>query len=178
MMSYEPVRSRYVKLTKDQDAPLEEIRPGELNQPVRVPQVRAPIWDSVFDVLLFWIFHMIEDGFKFRKKGFYSMLILPFLFQLGVRRCPECGQPLPESYEPPADESWTTAIGGCAKDPESCKISSSFMCLHWKAETVICTYIGCIWNSRTIFFVWSIVTFLYVIHIVDMFDIIFSVSCS
>ncbi|THU44969.1 hypothetical protein C4D60_Mb02t12960 [Musa balbisiana] len=61
-MSYEPVRSRYVKLTKDQDAPIEEIRPGELNQPVRVPQ-------------------------------------------LGVRRCPECGQPLPESYEPPADES-------------------------------------------------------------------------
>ncbi|URD89708.1 hypothetical protein MUK42_27777 [Musa troglodytarum] len=56
MISYELVRSRYVKLTKDQDAPLEEIRPGELNQP------------------------------------------------LGVRRCPECGQPLPESYEPPADE--------------------------------------------------------------------------
>ena len=31
--------SRYVKLTKDQDSPMEEIRPGELNQPVRVPQV-------------------------------------------------------------------------------------------------------------------------------------------
>ncbi|URD89707.1 hypothetical protein MUK42_27777 [Musa troglodytarum] len=43
MISYELVRSRYVKLTKDQDAPLEEIRPGELNQPVQ----------SVFDVL-FW----------------------------------------------------------------------------------------------------------------------------
>jgi hypothetical protein len=32
--------SRYVKLTKDQDAPTEDIRPGELNQPVHVPQVR------------------------------------------------------------------------------------------------------------------------------------------
>jgi hypothetical protein len=31
--------SRYVKLTKDQDAPAEDIRPGELNQPVHVPQV-------------------------------------------------------------------------------------------------------------------------------------------
>lgn len=30
--------SRYVKLTKDQ-APLEEIKPGELNQPIDVPQV-------------------------------------------------------------------------------------------------------------------------------------------
>lgn len=34
------VSSRYVKLTKDQDAPAEDIRPGELNQPVQVPQVR------------------------------------------------------------------------------------------------------------------------------------------
>lgn len=41
MMSDVTVPSRYVKLTKDQDVPLEEIRPGELNQPVRVPQVRV-----------------------------------------------------------------------------------------------------------------------------------------
>uniref|UniRef100_A0A453RQS0 Uncharacterized protein n=1 Tax=Aegilops tauschii subsp. strangulata TaxID=200361 RepID=A0A453RQS0_AEGTS len=33
-----PPASRYVKLTKDQDAPGEDIRPGELNQPVHVPQ--------------------------------------------------------------------------------------------------------------------------------------------
>lgn len=32
--------SRYVKLTKDQDASAEDIRPGELNQLVQVPQVR------------------------------------------------------------------------------------------------------------------------------------------
>lgn len=31
-------QSRYVKLTKDQ-APLEDIKPGELNQPIEVPQV-------------------------------------------------------------------------------------------------------------------------------------------
>ena len=30
--------SRYVKLTTDQ-GPLEEIKPGELNQPIEVPQV-------------------------------------------------------------------------------------------------------------------------------------------
>lgn len=30
--------SRYVKLKKDQ-APLEDIKPGELNQPIEVPQV-------------------------------------------------------------------------------------------------------------------------------------------
>lgn len=38
-MSEETAASRYVKLTKEQDAPAEEIRPGELNQPVDVPQV-------------------------------------------------------------------------------------------------------------------------------------------
>lgn len=33
------IQSKYVKLTKDQ-APLEEdIKPGELNQPIHVPQV-------------------------------------------------------------------------------------------------------------------------------------------
>ncbi|KAJ3672550.1 hypothetical protein LUZ60_007271 [Juncus effusus] len=69
--------SSYVKLTKDQDAPVEEIRPGELNQPMRVPE-------------------------------------------LEVRKCVECGQPLPESYEPPSDEPWTSGIFGCAEDPESC----------------------------------------------------------
>lgn len=67
----------YVKLTKDHNAPVEEIRPGELNQPVEVPQ-------------------------------------------LVVHRCQECGQPLPESYEPPADEPWTTGICGCAEDIDSC----------------------------------------------------------
>ncbi|KAA8533868.1 hypothetical protein F0562_031385 [Nyssa sinensis] len=69
-------QSRYVKLTKDQ-APLEDIKPGELNQPIDVPQ-------------------------------------------LNVHRCNECGQPLPESFEPPADEPWTTGIFGCAEDTESC----------------------------------------------------------
>ncbi|KAK3001355.1 hypothetical protein RJ639_021134 [Escallonia herrerae] len=68
-------QSRYVKLTKDQ-APVEDIRPGELNQPIDVPQ-------------------------------------------LNVRKCHECGQPLPESFEPLANEPWTTGIFGCAEDTES-----------------------------------------------------------
>ncbi|KAF7824847.1 cell number regulator 6-like [Senna tora] len=69
-------QSRYVKLTKDQ-VPLEDIQPGELNQPIEVPQ-------------------------------------------LAVRKCCECGQPLPESYSPPGDEPWTTGIFGCAEDRDSC----------------------------------------------------------
>ncbi|GAB2222113.1 hypothetical protein Droror1_Dr00013314 [Drosera rotundifolia] len=69
--------SRYVKLTKDQAPVEEEIKPGELNQPIPVSQ-------------------------------------------LSVRKCSECGQHLPESYEPPADEPWTTGIFGCAEDTESC----------------------------------------------------------
>jgi hypothetical protein len=72
--------SRYVKLGKEQDAPVEDIRPGELNQPVHVPQ-------------------------------------------LVVHRCAECGQPLPESYEPPSNEPWTTGIFGCGQDMDSCELS-------------------------------------------------------
>ncbi|KAK0582799.1 hypothetical protein LWI29_029688 [Acer saccharum] len=73
--------SRYVKLTKDQ-GPVDDITPGELNQPIQVPQ-----------------------------------LILVTVVQLNVHRCVECGQVLPESYEPPADEDWATGI---AKEFSSC----------------------------------------------------------
>ncbi|XP_054782436.1 cell number regulator 6 [Prosopis cineraria] len=69
-------QSRYVKLTKDRGQ-LQDITPGELNQPVEVPS-------------------------------------------LNVHRCQECGQVLPESYEPPADEDWTTGICSCVEDTESC----------------------------------------------------------
>ncbi|KAM1202858.1 hypothetical protein FF1_018956 [Malus domestica] len=77
--------SRYVKLTKDQ-APAEDIKPGELNQLIEVPQ-------------------------------------------LNVHRCHECGQPLPESYQPPGDEPWTTGIFGCAEDRESCLIGLFCPCV-------------------------------------------------
>lgn len=36
--------SRYVKLNKEHEQPVEEIRPGELNQPVYVPQVGGMAW--------------------------------------------------------------------------------------------------------------------------------------
>ncbi|KAG6780909.1 hypothetical protein POTOM_013788 [Populus tomentosa] len=39
---------------------------------------------------------------------------------LEVCKCNECGQPLPENFQPPADEPWTTGIFGCAEDTESC----------------------------------------------------------
>ncbi|KAM7274763.1 hypothetical protein ACFE04_016629 [Oxalis oulophora] len=80
-------QSRYVKLTRAQEnAPDEDINPGELNQPVQVPQ-------------------------------------------LCVRRCLECGQTLPESYEPPADEEWTSGIFGCADDFESCRTGMFCPCI-------------------------------------------------
>ncbi|KAL3645194.1 Cell number regulator 6 [Castilleja foliolosa] len=41
--------------------------------------------------------------------------------QLHVPKCNECGQTLPESYQAPADEPWTTGIFDCARDPESCR---------------------------------------------------------
>nr|CAB3502324.1 unnamed protein product [Digitaria exilis] len=45
--------SRYVKLTKDQDAPDEDIRPGELNQPVHVPQ-NSPCDPCMVHCCLHW----------------------------------------------------------------------------------------------------------------------------
>ncbi|XP_071937520.1 cell number regulator 6-like [Coffea arabica] len=70
------VDGTYVQLTKEQEA-LEDITPGELNQPIDVVQITAA-------------------------------------------RCPQCGQALPESYHPPANEDWSTGIFGCADDPDSC----------------------------------------------------------
>ncbi|KAG5409471.1 hypothetical protein IGI04_005790 [Brassica rapa subsp. trilocularis] len=67
--------SRYVKLTKEQ-APVDEVNPGELNQPIQVPQ-------------------------------------------LAVYKCNECGQTLPENFEAPSDEPWTTGIFGCTEDMDS-----------------------------------------------------------
>ncbi|KAM0934578.1 putative PLAC8 motif-containing protein [Dioscorea sansibarensis] len=83
--------SRYVQITEEQrDEPLETIQPGELNQPIEVPQ-------------------------------------------LEVRRCHECGQPLPESYQPPADEPWSTGIFACADDPDSCWSGLFCPCVEKKA---------------------------------------------
>lgn len=55
-----------------------------------------------------------------------ALIILWVNVQLHVRKCNECGQPLPESYEPPANEPWTTGIFGCAEDTESCKLTDHF----------------------------------------------------
>ncbi|XP_075512483.1 cell number regulator 6-like [Primulina tabacum] len=40
--------------------------------------------------------------------------------QLHVR-CDECRQPLPESYQAPADEPWSTGIFECSQDTKSCR---------------------------------------------------------
>jgi hypothetical protein len=55
-----------VKLTKDQK-PLEDIKPGELNQPIDVPQV----WFQKFSFLVFgFLFLFLECYALFRKWSF------------------------------------------------------------------------------------------------------------
>ncbi|KAH7855524.1 hypothetical protein Vadar_025834 [Vaccinium darrowii] len=49
--------------------------------------------------------------------------------QLRVRKCDACGQRLPESFEFPKDEPWSTGILGCAEDPESCWIGLLCPCV-------------------------------------------------
>lgn len=44
--------SRYVKLTKDQ-VPVEDIRPGELNQPIEVPQVLPSLSHCVTYIIIY-----------------------------------------------------------------------------------------------------------------------------
>ncbi|XP_058739491.1 cell number regulator 6 [Vicia villosa] len=86
-------RSRYVKLNKDKEqAPFRDITPGELNQPIDIPQ-------------------------------------------LNPRRCLECGQVLPETYQPPADEDWTTGICGCFEDIDSCRTGLFCPCVLFGRNT-------------------------------------------
>ncbi|KAK9724443.1 hypothetical protein RND81_05G072300 [Saponaria officinalis] len=40
--------------------------------------------------------------------------------QLHVRKCNECGQVLPDSYQAPANEPWSSGIFSCTQDTESC----------------------------------------------------------
>lgn len=84
--------SRYVKLTKDQ-APLEDIKPGELNQPIDVPQVST----CLSMISKFFIFFcsisrwqtrnacmMIDwdwpstDAFPLWKRGFFLVIRMRF----------------------------------------------------------------------------------------------------
>lgn len=43
--------------------------------------------------------------------------------QANGRTCELCGQSLPVSYVPPADEDWATGIFGCLDDSNSCKLN-------------------------------------------------------
>lgn len=48
-----------------------------------------------------------------------------------VHRCNECGQPLPETYEPPGTEPWTSGIFGCADDMDTCTTPTLFLVLRF-----------------------------------------------
>ncbi|RVW15254.1 Cell number regulator 6 [Vitis vinifera] len=162
--------SRYVKLKKDQ-APVEDITPGELNQPIEVPQITVlclvieAMWGKkIFLTCLsigvcvnpIHVFSVNDNdvstsstsnqqslfpcffGMPTVSDSFCALLIMSVTGQLIVHRCNECGQPLPESYQPPADEDWTTGICGCAEDRESYKDTKPHMVLVleiWKGWT-------------------------------------------
>lgn len=65
--------SRYVKLTKEQSAPTEDIRPGELNQPIDVPQV---------SLHTFYIYMCVH--FRFNSSVQHQMIIF-VCYRLGCR---------------------------------------------------------------------------------------------
>lgn len=67
--------SRYVKLTKEQAAPSEDIKPGELNQPIDVPQVF--LFFFLARVLLILISWLCENKFRF---GFISRIDSKFIY--------------------------------------------------------------------------------------------------
>eukprot|EP00271_Cylindrocystis_brebissonii_P013023 TRINITY_DN32569_c0_g1_i1.p1 TRINITY_DN32569_c0_g1~~TRINITY_DN32569_c0_g1_i1.p1 ORF type:complete len:228 (-),score=26.52 TRINITY_DN32569_c0_g1_i1:496-1179(-) len=78
--------SQYVKLRLDNITNQPESEPGELNQPVEVPQLNLP-------------------------------------------RCFECGQVLPQAFQPPADEPWATGIFSCGQDRASCLLGAFCPCV-------------------------------------------------
>ena len=57
-------QSSYVKLNKDQ-VPLEDITPGELNQPIEVPQVRFQIPSSPFESFVSSTYIILHSFFLF-----------------------------------------------------------------------------------------------------------------
>ncbi|XLU33941.1 hypothetical protein S245_070007 [Arachis hypogaea] len=79
---------------------------------------------SVSFVVFSFIFRLILIVVSYKSRLLYTPLVyatVQILQANSVRKCPECKQPLPESYSPPADEPWTTGIFGCTEDRESCK---------------------------------------------------------
>ncbi|KAH6812176.1 PLAC8 family protein, partial [Perilla frutescens var. frutescens] len=45
------------------------------------------------------------------------------------RTCEQCGQPLPASYSPPADEDWAIGILSCHQDTNTCVTGLFCPCL-------------------------------------------------
>jgi len=115
----ESKQSRYVKLTKDHEITVQEdIVPGELNLPTQVS-------------FSFSLSNERSNGgnpclVSGRPKSWSTYFRHWFMnfdaLQSLLRKCYECRQPLPESYEPPADEPWMTGIFGCVEDRESCML--------------------------------------------------------
>lgn len=84
-------QSRYVKLTKDQ-APLEDITPGELNQPVQVPQAGQVSfahafclgamlrrWGKTFlgQMRVFVMLFVLKVGWQLQQQQPYYMALIP-----------------------------------------------------------------------------------------------------
>eukprot|EP00897_Mesotaenium_endlicherianum_P000941 jgi/Mesen1/10848/ME000093S10368 len=87
-MASDDVPSQYVKLRVDRNRDQDDNEPGELSQPIEVPQLNLP-------------------------------------------RCVECGQVLPQAYQPPQNEPWSTGIFDCFKDMDSCRLGLFCPCVQF-----------------------------------------------
>lgn len=81
-----------------------------------MPDFLSAVWVESNSIHAFYV------GFGAKPCKINLLNVWIFLWQLAVRKCNECGQPLPENFEPPGDEPWTTGIFGCTEDTESCKL--------------------------------------------------------
>ncbi|RRT48440.1 hypothetical protein B296_00053086 [Ensete ventricosum] len=84
-MAEETATSRYVRLNKIHDAPMEEIRPGELNQPIRVPQVSLN-WSKMFLICI--LFH--SPDIKTISCICFVFLIINLVIRLQNSPCDPC----------------------------------------------------------------------------------------
>ncbi|KAI5673425.1 hypothetical protein M9H77_13789 [Catharanthus roseus] len=75
--------SRYVKLTKDQ-APIEDIKPGELNQPIEVhqtPDLKDLVLAVVISCVLLKLVFGKDEGQDGQSSSFRKKYLICFLYE-------------------------------------------------------------------------------------------------
>ncbi|XP_028124359.1 cell number regulator 6-like [Camellia sinensis] len=82
---------------------------------------------SIIRNILYIHLHEKRDN----KERWHGAEIQEYLFKeamLTARRCQECGQTLPPTYQLLADEDWSTGIFGCTEDTDSFKCLTGLFC--------------------------------------------------